>query len=441
MALFTASREDLPARIRAAGEPLPPPSDEAAFGRVFDRWADAKVVLLGEASHGTAEFYEARAAITKRLIAEHGFSFVAIEGDWPDAAQVDAYVRGKPGGRADGGAFRRFPLWMWRNETVSAFVDWLHAFNQDRAPHARIAFHGLDIYSLDASIRAVIDYLDDVDPEAAGVARERYGCLMRWRNDPATYGRAALSAGYPLCEEAVAAMLADLLDKRLAYLHADGEAFLDAEQNARLVQAAERYYRIMYYGGAQSWNLRDQHMADTLDNVLHAKGPGAKGVVWAHNSHIHDARAADMGRIQHEISLGQICRERYGDEAVLIGFGTDRGTVAAASDWDGPMEVKPVRRSHPDSVERLFADSGADRLLLDLGARLPEDLAEALRRERLERFIGVIYRPETELTSHYMDAALAEQFDAYVWFAETRAVTPLSGEPRPGAPETWPFGL
>lgn len=441
MALFTASREDLPARIREAGETLPPPTDEAAFGRFFDRYADAKVVLLGEASHGTAEFYEARAAITKRLIEEHGFSFVAIEGDWPDAAQVDAHVRDGPGARRDGAAFRRFPLWMWRNETVSAFVDWLHAFNRDRAPEKRAAFHGLDIYSLDASMRAVIDYLDDVDPEAAGVARERYGCLMRWRNDPATYGRAALSAGYPLCEDAVAAMLGDLLDKRLAYIESDGEAFLDAEQNARLVQSAERYYRIMYYGGAQSWNLRDQHMADTLDNLFQAKGPGAKGVVWAHNSHIHDARAADMGRIQHEISLGQVCRERYGDDAVLIGFGTDRGTVAAASNWDEPMEVKPVRRSHADSVERLFADSGADRLLLDLGERLPEDLSEALRRERLERFIGVIYRPETELTSHYMDAALADQFDAYVWFAETRAVTPLPEEPRPGAPETWPFGL
>ncbi|WP_029032380.1 erythromycin esterase family protein [Salinarimonas rosea] len=431
--------------ILEEAEPLPPVTDTEALGRAFDRFGDARVVLIGEASHGTADFYEARAAITRHLIAHHGFDFVAIEGDWPDVATLDAHVRDRPGGMRETDAFRRFPTWMWRNASVARFVAWLRAHNAGRPPEARVSMHGLDIYSLDASMAAVVDYLDEVDPEAAEVARERYGCLMRWRNDPARYGRAALSAGYPLCEEAVAAMLTDLLGKRLAYLRDGGEDFLDAAQNARLVQAAERYYRIMYYGGAESWNLRDTHMAETLERLLARGDGGRKGIVWAHNSHIHDARAADMGRTQGEVSLGQLARERHGDDAVLIGLGTDRGTVAAASDWDEPMEVMKVTPSRPGSVERAFADTGAERLLLDLRRASPA-LADALAQERPERFIGVIYRPRTELASHYMDASLATQFDAWIWLAETRAVTPLprdagAGAAQSGPDETWPFGL
>lgn len=426
--------------IRAAAEPLPEIEDPA-FAAAFDRFANARVVLLGEASHGTSEFYRARAAITRRLIERHGFTIVAAEADWPDAAAIDRYVRHKAAHVGTGPAFRRFPMWMWRNVEVRDFVDWLREHNAGVAPDRRAGFFGLDIYNMNASIRAVINYLDRVDPEAAYVARERYGCLTPWQRDPATYGRAALSTGFARCERPVAQALRDLLAKQLAYAERDGESFLDAAQNARLIAAAERYYRVMYHGSAESWNLRDRHMFETLENLLRWRGPDAKAVVWAHNSHIGNAAATDMGSVRGEINIGQLCRERFGSEAALIGFGTDRGTVAAASDWDGPMEIKEVRPAHPDSHERLCRDSGVGRFLIDLRSGHAPQLRNALAEPRLERAIGVIYRPETELASHYFDAYLQEQFDGYVWFEETRAVTPLPAQARPGAPETYPFGL
>jgi erythromycin esterase-like protein len=244
-----------------------------------------------------------------------------------------------------------------------------------------------------------------------------------------------------MCETAVVTMLRELLEKKLEYTHLDGESFLDAAQNARLVTAAEQYYRVMYYGSRESWNLRDQHMFDTLEQLLAARGPEARAVVWAHNSHIGNAAATDMGVVRGQHNIGQLCRERFLDEAVLIGFGTDRGTVAAASDWNGPMEIKRVRPSHRDSYERLCRDSGEPRFMLDLRPDHHKDLRYELLDPRLERAIGVIYRPETELASHYFDASLPQQFDAYLWFDETRAVTPLPAEAREDVPETYPFGL
>jgi protein-L-isoaspartate(D-aspartate) O-methyltransferase len=426
--------------LREAAERLPD-LDDAAFARLFDRFADAHVVLLGEATHGTSEFYRARAAITRSLIERHGFTIVAVEADWPDAAAIDRYVRHKAPAADTTPAFRRFPTWMWRNVEVHDFVEWLRAHNEGLEPTRSAGFHGLDIYNMTASMRAVIDYLGKVDPEAARVARERYGCLTPWQHDPATYGRAVLSAGYAECENAVVAMLRDLFERQMAYEQRDGEGFFDAAQNARLVASAERYYRTMYYGAAQSWNLRDRHMFATLEQLLAWRGDGSKAIVWAHNSHIGDAAATEMGEMRGEINIGQLCRERFAQAAMLIGFGTDRGTVAAASDWDGPMEVKEVRPAHRDSYERLCRDSGASRFLVDLREERSPELREALLYPRLERAIGVIYRPETELASHYFEASLPRQFDAYLWFEETHAVTPLPTTARPGMPETYPFGL
>jgi protein-L-isoaspartate(D-aspartate) O-methyltransferase len=426
--------------LREAAEPLPD-FDDPAFGAMFDRFADARVVLLGEASHGSSEFYRARAAITQRLIERHGFNIVAVEADWPDAAAIDRYVRHKAVQAGSTPAFRRFPTWMWRNVEVANFVDWLRAYNAALHPDLHVGFFGLDIYNMNASIRAVIDYLERVDPEAAQVARERYGCLTPWQRDPATYGRAALTTGYAKCEAPVALALRDLLKKQLEYEALDRHSFLDAAQNARLVASAERYYRAMYYGTAESWNLRDRHMFETLEHLLHWRGHDAKAVVWAHNSHIGNAAATDMGEVRGEINIGQLCRERFGAGAALIGFGTDHGTVAAASDWDGPLKIKTVRSAHRDSYERLCRDSRIRRFLLDLREGKWQELRVELQHARLERAIGVIYRPETELASHYFDARLPQQFDGYVWFEETRAVTPLSAESRPGMPETYPFGL
>ena len=430
----------LPGMIGAAAEQLPR-FEDPAFGALFDRFGDRRVVLLGEASHGTTEFYRARAAITRRLIEKFNFTIVAVEADWPDAARIDRDVRLRPPSHAGEPPFRRFPTWMWRNTDVQAFLRWLRERNEAvHDPRARAGFYGLDIYNMSDSIATVLGYLEKVDPRSAAVARQRYGCLTPWQNEPTTYGRAVLSQNYRKCEEEVVAQCRDLLRKQLEYSTSDGEEFLDAAQSAQLIASAEKYYRIMYYGGAESWNLRDRHMFGTLGHILAANGSAAKAVVWAHNSHIGDARHTEMGQVRDELNIGQLCRERFGDEVALIGFGTHEGTVACATDWGGPMEVKQVLPSHIQSCERLFHDAGKPRFLLDM----PNDASwrEPLGKPRLQRFIGVIYRPETELTSHYAEASFSRQFDAYVWFDETTAVTPLpmAGEAA-RVPDTYPFGL
>ena len=422
------------------GETLPPLSDGQAFGAMFDRFADGKVVLLGEATHGTSEFYRARAAITRRLVERHGFNIVAVEADWPDAARIDAYVRHRAVPAGDDAAFQRFPAWMWRNEEVADFANWLRGHNRDLPESERVEFRGLDVYSLNASIRAVLDYLDKVDPKAAEEARGRYGCLSPWQSDPARYGRAVMTGQKKPCDEALLTQLGDMLSRRLDYLGTDdGEDFFDAVQNAKIAHAAEHYYRIMYEGATESWNLRDRHMFNTLQSLL-ARRDNARAVVWAHNSHIGNAAATAMGW-QGEFNIGELCRTAFQDEAVLVGFGTDRGTVAAASDWDAAMEIKTVRPVRPDSHERVFRDAGLGAFLTDWRENGQQDLKDALSRPRLERAIGVIYRPESELYSHYFEAVLAEQFDAFVWFDETRAVTPLTAAHGEGMPETYPFGL
>jgi protein-L-isoaspartate(D-aspartate) O-methyltransferase len=428
-----AREESLPDLIARHAVPLPE-IDDRGFAEAFDRFAEKRVVMLGECSHGTLEFYQARAAITRRFVERHGFTIVAAEADWPDAAVLNRAIRHqRPRVGADR-PFTRFPTWMWRNPVVAQLMHDLHAINRDRAPEAQAGFYGLDIYNMSGSIAAVLAYLDETDPAAASVARERYGCLTPWQSDPVVYGRAALSRGYGECEQAVVAQCREMLEQALVR---DGEAF-GAAMNARLVASAERYYRVMYYGGAESWNLRDAHMAETLEHLLDHAGPEAKALVWAHNSHIGDARATDMGAARGEHNIGQLARERWGDEVALIGFGTHTGTVSAATDWDGDREVKRVLPSRSDSYERACHDTSMKRFML-----LPNSdraLRERLAEPRLERFIGVIYRPDTERWSHYSEAVLPRQFDGYVWFDETSALEPAGHEPHAGVPDTFPFG-
>ena len=407
---------------------------------LLERIGKADIVLIGEASHGTSEFYKMRSRITRELIVKKNFNFVAIEGDWPDAARIDHFVRHFDTPPSEWTAFARFPTWMWRNNDMREFVDWLRIHNTDLSPGKRVAFHGLDLYSLYSSIRSILKYLDDVDPATAQLARQRYGCLTPWQADPATYGKAALTGSYRSCEREVVLMLTDLATKHREYAEHDGERFLDAVQNARLVANAERYYRVMYYGSRESWNLRDRYMFETLKTLLDFHSPHNKAIVWAHNSHIGDAAATEMSS-RGELNIGHLCRKDFGDRAYSIGFGTDNGTVAAASDWDGPMEVKTVRPSLADSYERLFHECGLPGFMLGLRTPESEPLRQGLLKPRLERAIGVIYRPETELASHYFHAVLPKQFDEYVWIDTTQAVQPFDTAELEGLPDTYPFGI
>ena len=434
----SVSGPDLPRAIAGLAEPF-----DSVPGMPLDnllaRIGDARVVLLGEASHGTAEFYLARERITRALIEKKGFAFVAIEGDWPDAARVDHYVRHAEYPPSEWTAFSRFPTWMWRNEEVRGFVDWLHGYNSARPAHARVAFHGLDLYSLYSSIRAVLEYLEEVDPDLAIHARQRYECLAPFEGEPAIYAKAALNPDYQTCEKPVLDMLNELLSRHRRYAEHDSDRFLDAIQNARLVADAEEYYRTMYYGSHSAWNLRDTHMFETLESLLKHYGDGSKAVVWAHNSHVGDSDATDMSR-RGEFNIGRLCRARFGKDLYTIGFGTDHGTVAAASNWDAPMEIKQVRPSLEGSFERLCHQTGLPGFLLPF-KKAQGRVLEALSERFLERAIGVIYRPETERQSHYFRACLPEQFDEYIWLDQTRAITPFATGVLPGVPDTYPFGL
>jgi protein-L-isoaspartate(D-aspartate) O-methyltransferase len=442
-------RVGLAALVHEAAQPFDS-IDDVELGPLLDRIGDCSLVLLGEASHGTSEFYRMRERITRELIVRKGFTAVAVEADWPDAARVDAYVRGRPPSEPRFEAFARFPTWMWRNHEVRTFVEWLrahnHAHNHARAaPGPRVSFHGLDLYSLYASRDIVTSYLDRVDPEAAALARHRYGCLTPWQQDPASYGRAVVTGRFAGCEDEVVATLRDLLRQRLAYTSPDsetdgGDEFMDAAQNALVVANAERYYRAMYYGSKESWNLRDLHMFETLQMIRSHRGPDAKVVVWEHNSHIGDASATEMGA-RGEHNVGMLARRAYGDDAFLVGFGTHDGVVAAATDWGGPMQRKAIRPSHPDSYERLCHDTGIPAFLLHLRDPRRPEVREELTEPRLERAIGVIYRPETELQSHYFQASLPHQFDEYVWFDRTSPVHPIATHEVAGMPDTYPFGL
>jgi len=431
--------EKLVQRIADAAEPFNS-IDTVDLRPLLERVGDARIVLLGEATHGTSEFYRMRERISRELIINKGFRFIAIEGDWPDAARVDNYVRHLEYSPSEWTAFARFPTWMWRNNEVRDFINWLREHNAAAKSTARVAFHGLDLYSLYVSIRSVLDYLEHVEPDAAKVARERYGCLTPWQGDPAAYGHAALIGSYHTCEQHVVSALRDLLEKRVTYAKRDGERFFDAVQNARLVANAERYYRVMYYGSRASWNLRDEHMFATLKNLLTFYGNGSKAIVWAHNSHVGDSAATEMAS-RGEHNIGHLCRQEFGEDAYLVGFGTNSGTVAAASDWDGPMEIKKVQPALAKSYERLCHATGQARFTLGLRNRSDLTGAQGLGKPQLERAIGVIYRPESERASHYFQAVLPRQFDEYLWFDDTRAVTPFDTTELAGLPDTYPFGM
>ena len=424
-------------RIEASAAPLPS-LDDPGFGAAFDRFADARVLLLGESTHGTSEFYRARAAITRHLIERRQVRVVAFEADWPDMAALDGWARrGQPPPGAD--AFARFPTWMWRNQEFAQFAAWLRQHNARQPVASRVALRGLDLYSMGASIAAVLQYLDQADPDAAAEARRRYGCLTPYQDKPFRYGQEAQHTGMAKCEAAVLQVLRDLLDRRLGQVRQSGDTWLDAVGNARVVADAEAYYRAACHGGPESWNLRDRHMARILDDVLGAAGPGARVAVWAHNSHVGDATATEMGW-DGQLTLGQLCREAYGSNAALIGFGTAQGTVMAAPDWDEEPRIEQVRRSLPGSWEDICAEAAPPCSLLDL-----RDMVDALPGRRLERAIGVVYRPQTERWSHYFEAELPRQFDGWVWFDRTGAVAPLarpmSGKEAGAAAETWPTGL
>jgi erythromycin esterase-like protein/predicted phosphoribosyltransferase len=414
------------------------------YDQLVERASHARYTLIGEASHGTEDFYRERAEITRRLIAEAGYTAVAVEGDWPDAYRVNRYVRGAGQDASADEAlagFRRFPAWMWRNTVVADFVSLLHDWN-DALPGSeqRVGFYGLDLYSLHSSMEAVVAFLDQIDPEAARRARERYACFDQFGRDPQVYAyETGLSGALP-CERQAVDQLLELRD-RADEVEVDGELMVDehffAEQNARLVVNAERYYRAMFRGGVESWNLRDRHMAETLEELTahleRTSGP-TKVVVWAHNSHLGDERATELSQAG-QLNLGQLVRERAGSDALLVGFSTYQGEVTAASDWGGPAERKHVRRALPGSWEELFHQSDASRFILE---------PRALRGRRLQRAIGVVYRPETERLSHYFHARVAEQFDALIHLDETRALEPLetTAEWEAGElPETYPWGV
>jgi erythromycin esterase-like protein len=415
--------------------------------RIIERLGPVSHYLLGEASHGTHDFYHFRTCITKQLIEQHGLTAVAVEADWPDAYRVNRFVRGE-GPDQDANAalsgFERFPAWMWRNTEVLSFVRWLREWN-DSHPDRKVGFYGLDLYSLMTSVQAVVAYLERIDPAAAERARARYACFDHFAGDTHAYGYAVSAGIFDSCEDAVVSQLAELRRQAAAYANRDGrvaeEEYFFAEQNAHLAQNAEEYYRAMFRGRHSSWNIRDTHMADTFDALVKFLGrdADAKIAVWAHNSHLGDARATEMGE-RGEINLGQLLRERHGDNVASIGFTTFEGTVTAASDWDGDAERKLVRPALDGSVEFLLHAVALPQFVLFLQDQQLGGFVTPL----LERAIGVIYRPQTERQSHYFNARVSEQFDALIHIDRTTALVPLEPSPhwyREEVPETYPSGL
>ena len=435
--------------LRQVAYPLTGKSTD--YDSLIEQIGNARFVLIGEASHGTHEFYRERGEITKRLIREKGFNAVAVEADWPDAYRVNRYVRGagEDAKSIDAlGNFQRFPTWMWRNTDVLNFIDWLRAYNDSLIQSAaKVSFYGLDLYSLYNSIEAVLNYLDRIDPEAAKRARYRYSCFDRFDRDTRSYGYTTSHNLNESCEKEVVNQLVELQRRSNEYARRDGRIpeneFFYAEQNARLVKNAEEYYRTMFRGRVDSWNLRARHMAETLDRLVahfQQRREYLKVVVWEHNSHLGDARATDMGAAG-KLNVGQLVRQRYDRDAFSIGLTTYQGTVTAASDWGADAERKRVRPALPESYEALFHSTGLPKFMLNLRE---SPTVQELRQPRLERAIGVIYRPETERMSHYFQARLSDQFDAVLHFDRTRAIEPLertsqweAGE----APDTFPTGM
>jgi erythromycin esterase-like protein len=465
MATAPAERQvDAPSTVPAPSTPwnavahaaLPLRGEAADIDPLLQRLDGAEIVLLGEASHGTHEFYAQRADITRRLIMERGFNAVAVEADWPDAYRINCFVRSEsddPDAETALGDFHRFPRWMWRNADVLEFVQWLRDYNDALLPgKPKTGFYGIDLYSLSRSIEAVVTYLDRVDPDAAARARARYACFDDFGDNPQVYGQMVSLGLAEDCENEVVGQLLELQQRAAELSDRDGRSGADeqffAEQNARVARNAAAYYRSMFRGRVSSWNLRDQHMADTIDVLiphLRQQDGHARIAVWAHNSHLGDARATEMG-VVGELNVGQLLRERHPNETYGIGFTTYEGTVAAAAEWDSPARRRRVLPALPGSYEDVLHQASAITeadLMLDL--RNQGAATEALAEPRLERAIGVIYKPETERFSHYFHAILPRQFDTVLHIDRTSAVQPIDADPGFEAPdetpETWPFGV
>lgn len=413
--------------------------DSVDLDSLLERIGDSRVVLLGEATHGTAEFYDMRSRITRELIEKKGFNIIAVEADWPDATSINHFVRGANHDPFQSFAhkpvfknkpFSGFPTWMWANHSVLAFVNWLKNYNHSmNSVEHTVAFYGLDIYNLFGSIEAVLDYLQGVDSQAAETARWSYGCLRPWVDDPSSYSRFMESGRYRGCGREVSSVLNALRNNHAFYSQANSETdrqgYFNAVQNARLVRNGEGYFRTLYQANNNPWNRRDQNMIDTLMAILNDHGRSSKAIVWAHNSHVGDARATQMNA-HGQFNLGQKVREAFADSAYLIGFGTDHGTVAAASKWGAPMKVMRIPSSQKDSYERLFHDVKTDNFMLPLRKPLQDITRKKLLAARLQRAIGTTYDPENESEKNYYYASLPRQFDEYIWFDETNAVKPLS---------------
>lgn len=418
------------------------------FAPLINMLKNKSFVLLGEATHGTHEFYEARVEITKCLIIDHGLNAIAIEGDWPSAYRVNKYIRWQGTDKNANEAlsdFKRFPMWMWRNTVMQDFIIWLRKHNEGLPANKQVGFYGLDMYSMYDSVNAVLEYLDKVDPAAARAARERYGCLDHVGNER-HYGYGVTLGQHPSCEDDVVAQLMELREHSMRYVKEGDEISEDdqfqAEQNAHLVKGAESYYRQMFDNWVNTWNLRDTHMIETLDDLhqyLSRRGDApAKIAVWEHNSHLGDARATYMHR-RGQHNVGQLVRECYGDDCVAIGFTTYKGIVTAASEWDGPAEIKEIRKAIPDSVEDIFHQTRLENFFVPLKG----DIAKLFRKPRLERAIGVLYLPQTERESHYFECMLSDQFDAIIHYDVTTAIEPLDSTSAwaSGERETYPFGV
>jgi len=426
--------------LRAGAEPLRGARD---LDPLLERIGEARFVLLGEASHGTSEYYTWRAEITRRLIVEKGFRFIAVEGDWPACDHLDRYIKGRGDVGSDArealAAFDRWPTWMWANEEIAELAEWLRRHNAGRPETDRVGFHGLDVYSLWESLYAVIGYLRRVDPRAVDDARRAFLCFEPYGEDAQKYARATMRMVPESCEDEVIALLAQIRRKAPAYREDDRWAAFRAEQNALVVKDAEAYYRSMVRGGPESWNIRDRHMAETLDRLARHYGPDSRGVVWEHNTHIGDARYTDMAE-DGMVNIGQLARQRWGEEdVVLAGFATHRGSVIAGRAWDAPAERMDVPEGREGSWDDLLHRAvERDALLLLDANQAPPALSES----RGQRAIGVVYHPEVEHLGNYVPTVLPRRYDALLFLEETHALRPLPVlvEDHEEIPETFPSG-
>ena len=440
MRRLSPDTSELVEQVRALAQPL---ESDADLDPLLERIGDARYVLLGEASHGTSEYYTWRARISKRLIQEKGFSFLAVEGDWPDCYQINRYVKAYRDSGPDActvlNAFGRWPTWMWANWEIVALTEWLRRYNDVQPEEQKVGFYGLDVYSLWESLESVLEYLERVDPDAAGAARQAYRCFEPYGEDVQEYARATLFVPES-CEADVIKMLQELRGNAPGYKEDGREAYFDAEQNALVAKNAELYYRTMVRGGGESWNVRDRHMVETLDRLMQHHGPGAKAIVWEHNTHIGDARATDMARAGM-VNVGQLVREAHADEGVvLVGFGGHRGSVIAGREWGAPMERMPVPEAHEGTWEDVLHRAGEQNKLLIFGDG--RDTPE-MREPRGHRAIGVVYDPSYERYGNYVPTVMPFRYDAFLSLEETQALHPLHVEPRRDGepPETYPWNV